>query len=94
MHQRSLRTVHNDTSSTFQELLQRNRGFSIHHKNVQTLTKEVFKVVNDICPPIMKTFFDFRENRYNIRNFEEMRQQKVRTVQYSLETTLYHATQL
>ena len=63
IHERSLRTVYNDTSSTFQELLQRNRSVSIHHKDIQTLTAEVFKVVNKICPPIMKTFLDFRENR-------------------------------
>ena len=69
-----LRTVHNDTSSTFQELLQRNRSVSIHHKNIQTLTTEVFKVVNNICSPIMKSFFDLRKNRYNIRKFQEMRQ--------------------
>ena len=54
----------------------------------------MFKVVNSICPPIMKTFFDFRENRYNIRKFQEMRQKKVRTVRYGLETTLYRAPQL
>ena len=54
IHERSLRTVYNDTSSTFQELLQRNRSVSIHHKNIQTLTTEVFKLVNNICPPIMK----------------------------------------
>ena len=51
----------------------------------------MFKVVNNICPKIMKTFFDFRENRYNIRKFQEMRQQKVRTVPYDLETALYSA---
>ena len=38
----------------------------------------------------MKTFFDFRENRYSIREF----QQKVRTVRYGLETALYHAPQI
>ena len=80
IHERSLTTVYDDTSSTFQELLQRNRSISIHHQNIQTLAMEVFKVVNKICPPIMKTFFDFRENRYNIRKFQEIRQQKVRTV--------------
>ena len=94
IHERSLRTVYDDTSSTFQELLQRNRSDSIHHKNIQTLTTEVFKVVNTICPPIMKTFFDFRENRCNIRKFQEMRQQKVRTLRYGLETALYRAPQL
>ena len=93
-HERSLKTVYNNTSSTFQELLQRNRSVNIHRKNVQILTMEVFKVVNNIYPAIMKTFFDFRENRYNIRNFEEMRQQKVRTVRYGLETALYRAPQL
>ena len=42
----------------------------------------------------MKTFFDFRENKYNIRKFQEMRHQKVRTVRFDLETALYHALQL
>ena len=94
IHERSLRTVYNDTSSTFQELLKRNRSVSIHHKNIQILTTEVFKVVNNTCPPIMKTFFDFRENRYNIIKSQEMRQQKVRTVRYGLKTALYRAPQL
>ena len=94
IHKSSLRTVYNDTNSTFQELLKRNRSVSIHHKNIHTLTMEVFKVVNSICQPFMKTFFDFRENRYNIRKFQEMRQQKVRTVRYGLETALYRAPQL
>ena len=34
---------------------------SVFTKNIQTLTAEVFKVMNNICPPIMKTFSDFRE---------------------------------
>ena len=94
IHERSLRTVYNDTSSTFQELLKRNRSVSIHHNNIQILTTEVFKVVNNTCPPIMNPFFDFRENRYSIRKFQEMRQQTVRTVRYGLETALYRAPQL
>ena len=42
----------------------------------------------------MKTFFDFRENGYNIEKFQEMRQQTVRTIRYGLETALYRAPQL
>ena len=67
---------------------------SIHRNNIQTLSTEVFNVVNNICPPVMKTFFDFRENRYNIKKFQEMIQEKVRTVRYDLETALYRAPQL
>ena len=43
IHERSLRTAYNDTSSTFQKLFQRNKSVSIHHKNIQTLTMEVFQ---------------------------------------------------
>ena len=69
--ERSLRAVYNDTSSAFQELLQRNRSVSTHHKNIQTLAMEVFKVVNNICPPIMKTFFDFKEKDTILENFKK-----------------------
>ena len=94
IHKRSLRTVYNDTSSTFQEFLQLNGSVSTHYENIQTLATDVFKVVNNICPPSMKLLFHFRENRYDIRKFQEIRQQKVRTVRYGLETALYRAPQL
>ena len=94
IHERSLRTVYNDTSSKFREFLKRNRSVNIHHKYIQILTTVVFKLANTTCPPIMKTFYDFRENRYNIRKLQEMRQQKVRTVRYGLETALCCAPQL
>ena len=42
----------------------------------------------------METFFFFKENRYNIRKFQKMRQQKVRTIRYGLEIALYRAPQL
>ena len=50
--------------------------------------------MNNICPPVMETFFDFRESRCNIKNFQEMRQQKVRTIRYGIETAFYRAPQL
>ena len=35
----------------------------VHHKNIQILTKEVSKIVNDIYRPIMKIFFSFKEKQ-------------------------------
>ena len=52
----SLRTVYNDTSNAFQEHWQCNGSDSIHHKIIQTLSTESYKVVNNICTPIIKTF--------------------------------------
>ena len=42
----------------------------------------------------MKTCFDFSEKTYNTKDFQETRQQKVRTVQYGLEIALYCALNL
>ena len=74
IHERCPRAVYNDTRSAFQELLQRNRSVNIHHrnnKNIQALTAEVFKVVNNICPPIENAFSDITENRYDFRKFQK-----------------------
>ena len=94
IHEVSVRTVYNDTSSTFQELPKRNRSVSIHHKNIQILTTEVFKAVNNTCPPNMKIFFDFRKKRYSFKKFQEMIQEKLRNVRYGFGTALYRAPQL
>ena len=93
-HERSLRTVYNDTSSTFQELLQRNRSVSIHHKNIKTLTTEVFKVVNSIGPPITKTFSLFQGKQIQYQKISRNETAKARIVRYGLETALYRSPQL
>ena len=59
------------------------------------LTTEVHKILNDIYPPIMKIFFLVLEkNKYNLRNFKKMNQQKIKTIRFGLETALYCALQL
>ena len=63
-----------------EKLVSKNSLYQYSPEEYLNFTTEVFKVDNNICPPIVKTFFDFNENRYNIRKFQELRQQKVRTV--------------
>ena len=46
---------------------------SVHHNNIQILITQVYK-----CPPIVKIIFSFRENKYNIGNLQDMKQQKNR----------------
>ena len=52
IHERVLRSVYNDFSSTFEELLIKDKSVSIHHRNLQILATEIFKAVNDLSPPI------------------------------------------
>ena len=41
--EKALRIVYGDYKSKFDKLLERNGFFSIHYRNIQTLTIEIFK---------------------------------------------------
>ena len=68
LQERSLRIVYSDQNSTFEELLERDKIFSIHHKNIQNLAIEIYKFVNGLYPEIMESVFHLKENsRYSQR---------------------------
>ena len=54
LHDRALRITYSDRSSSFVDLLKKDNSVSIHHRNVQALATEMFKVKNNIAPEIMK----------------------------------------
>ena len=62
LHERALRTVYQDKKSSFETLLKHDKSVSIHIKNLQYLTTEIFKVKNGLCPEIMKEILIFHEN--------------------------------
>ena len=41
---------------------------SVHHKNLQVLVIEIFKVKNNIAPDIMKNVSELKEPLYNVRS--------------------------
>ena len=44
LHKRALSLVYNDFSSSFSELLEKDKSVTIHYRNFQTLAYEIFKV--------------------------------------------------
>ena len=44
LHKRALSLAYNDFSSSFSELLEKNKSVTIHHHNFQTAAYEIFKV--------------------------------------------------
>ena len=54
IHVRDLQIVYNDYVSSFDELLTKDKSFTIHHRNIQTLNIEMYKISNNISPEIMK----------------------------------------
>ena len=69
-------------------------GITIHHRNIQTLMIELFKIKYDLAPPIMDSLLNRRTICYNFRNLQEFQSERKRTVFYGLETISYRAPQL
>ena len=57
LHEKALRITYGDRSSSFQDLLKKDNSVSIHHRNIQALTNEMFKFKNNIALEIMKEIF-------------------------------------
>ena len=71
LQERSLRIIYDDDKSSFEELLNKDGSLTIHHRNIQGLAIDMYKVRNNLSPQIMTVMFHFRNNRLNIRNDNE-----------------------
>ena len=60
LHERCLRVIYSDKISSFKELLERDGFVPIHNRNLQILATEMFKVYNNIAPPIVSEIFNKR----------------------------------
>ena len=60
VHERALRLVYRDLNSTFEELLNRDKSVSIHHRNIHQVAIEMYKVKNNLSLPLMQELFDYR----------------------------------
>jgi hypothetical protein len=65
IHERGLRIVYNDYTATYDELLKKDGSVRVHHRNIQLVAIEMFKVKNDLCPELMKCLFNTTSNPSN-----------------------------
>ena len=66
LHERALRLVYKNYTASFEELLSKDNSFTVHHKNLQKLAIEMFKVKNNILPNL-SDIFSSSVNNYNFR---------------------------
>ena len=94
VHERALRVIFNAHKSDFETLLLNNNDVCNHHRSIQTLLIEVFKIKKDSSPLIMGSILKGRNNTYNVRNFQEFETERNRTVYFGLETISYRSPKL
>ena len=94
IHERALRLLYKDYTSTSDELLLKDNSFRIHHRNLQKLAIEIFKVKLGLTPKIMENIFPIIENPYDLRNEIKFKSRNVHTVRYGIETASFVAPKI
>ena len=92
LHKRSLRIVYNDHITLFQDLLKKDKSFKTHHKNIQSLAIELFKVIKGIANPILCDIFPLRSIDYNLRSQIDFSVSSVNTTHFGLNSLQYFAS--
>ena len=94
LHERALRIVYNDHSSTFEDLLVKDNSVSIHHRNIRLLAIELYKAKNNLSSQLMLDLFQRREVNYNIRSQTDFSLRSVNTSSYGLRSLRYLAPKI
>ena len=94
LHERALRLVYKDNFLTFEQLLSIDNSFTVHHRNVQNLAIELYKVQNDLSPNFMKSIFKITTCRYDLRGASSFETNNIRTVYYGSETLSFRGPQI
>ena len=68
IHERALHIVYKNNVLSFEELLELDKSFKIHHRNIQSLAIELFKIKNNLSVTIMNNIFQPRAVSYNLRS--------------------------
>ena len=93
IHERALRIAYHDYVSDFQSLLEKADTVTIHQRNIQVLTLEIYKTLNNLNPVFMKEIFCLKRHIYSTRN-QNLIYPNPHSVIYGLESFGYKATQL
>ena len=86
IHKRALHIVYDDYSSTYEDLLNKDRSVNIHQRNLEQLVVKIFKVKIGKALITMNEIFTFAENNtYNLRRGMHFSRVNVHSTQYSTE---------
>ena len=83
-----LELLYNHLSSSFSELLEKDKSVTKYHRNQETVAYEIFKVKNNMAPEILTETFRQNKIKYNLTNTKALLGRRIKTVMYGSETKL------
>ena len=96
----SLQVVYKDNISFFEDLLEKDKLFTIHQENIQSLAIELFKSEEILSNNIMYAIFQTRKINYkinlkiNLRSQTEFASNCVNTKTFDLNSLRYSASEV
>ena len=95
LHEGALRIVYSDYKSSFCELLEKDKSFSIHHKNIQSLTIEIYKFLHNLSPCVVNNILKVTQTvPYDLRKRNVLQSRNPSSVKYGTETISYKAPKI
>ena len=72
LHEKAIRIVHNHSITSFEELLLKNKFFTMHHQNIQSLEIEMYKNVDSLPGGNLSEFFVRNNHNCNFCSVSEL----------------------
>ena len=94
LHQRLLQIVCKDSIISFEDLFKRDKFFTIHQRNIQSLAIELFKVKRNLSNNIMYDIYQTRTIKYNLSSQTNFGRNYVNTNKFGINLGRYFASKV
>ena len=86
LHERCLRLIYDDKVSTFSDLLKKNNSVCFHHRNIQILATEMYKVKNNLSPVFLHEIFQANSQNFKGRLTSTFKSRAIKKTKHGSES--------